>query len=38
VSFDSSTGGKYSRAGLPGMRTSKVTFGGDWMIEATLAK
>jgi RNA polymerase sigma factor (sigma-70 family) len=38
VSFDSSTGGKYSRAGLPGMRTAKVTFGGDWMIEATLAK
>jgi RNA polymerase sigma factor (sigma-70 family) len=38
VSFDSSTGGKYSRAGLPGMQTAKVTFGGDWMIEATLAK
>ena len=38
VSFDSSTGGKHSRAGLPGMRTSNVTFGGDWMIEASLAK
>jgi hypothetical protein len=38
VSYDTSTGGKHSRVGLPGARTSKVTFGGDWMIEATLAK
>jgi Sigma-70 region 2 len=38
LSFDTSTGGKHSRVGLPGARTSKVTFGGDWMIEATLAK
>ena len=38
LSFDTSTGGKHSRVGLPGARTSKVTFGGDWMVEATLAK
>jgi hypothetical protein len=38
VSFDTSTGGKHSRVGLAGARTSKVNFGGDWMIEATLAK
>jgi hypothetical protein len=38
LSFDTNTGGKHSRVGLPGVRTSKVNFGGDWMIEATLAK
>jgi hypothetical protein len=38
LSFDLSTGGKYSRVGLPGMRTAKVNFGGDRMIQATLAK
>jgi Sigma-70, region 4 len=38
VSYDTSTGGKHSRVGLPGARTSNVTFGGDWMVEATLAK
>jgi hypothetical protein len=38
LSFDTSTGGKHSRVGLPGARTTKVTFGGDWMVEVTLAK
>jgi RNA polymerase sigma factor (sigma-70 family) len=38
LSFDSSTGGKHSRVGLPGMRTTDVNFGGDWMVEAVLAK
>ncbi len=37
VSFDTSTGGKHSRAGLPGTASSPVNFGGDWMIEAKLA-
>ena len=34
VSFDTSTGGKYSKAGLPGTEAADVTFGGDWMIQA----
>ena len=38
VSFDTSTRGEDSRVGLPGARTSKVTFGGDWMIQAILGK
>ncbi len=38
LSYDTSTGGVHSRVGLPGRRMSKVTFGGDWMIEAILAK
>ena len=38
LSFDTSTGGKHSKVGLPGARTANVTFGGDWMIEAVLAK
>ena len=38
LSYDTSTGGEHSRVGLPGTPTSKVNFGGDWMIEATLAK
>jgi RNA polymerase sigma factor (sigma-70 family) len=33
VSFDTSTSGKSSRVGLPGMASSEVDFGGDWMIE-----
>jgi RNA polymerase sigma factor (sigma-70 family) len=38
VSFDTTTGGKFSRIGLPGMPSSEVTFGGDWMIQATFAE
>jgi hypothetical protein len=34
VSFDTSSGGKHSRQGLPGIPSSAVRFGGDWMIEA----
>jgi RNA polymerase sigma-70 factor (ECF subfamily) len=33
VSFDTATGGKFSRVGLPGTSSSPVNFSGDWMIE-----
>jgi hypothetical protein len=33
VSYDTSTGGKYSKSGLPGVEPSDVDFSGDWMIE-----
>ncbi len=32
VSFDTTTAGKFSRIGLPGLPSSQVNFGGDWMI------
>jgi hypothetical protein len=38
VSYDTSTGGQHSQAGLPGIASSKTRFGGDWMIELVLAK
>ncbi len=38
VSFDTSTSGKSSRVGLPGMASSEVDFGGDWMIEGMFAE
>ena len=38
VSFDTSTGGRHSLAGLPGTPTAKMRRGGDWMIEAVLAE
>jgi RNA polymerase sigma-70 factor (ECF subfamily) len=38
VSYDTSTGGKHSRTGLPGLKSRPTAFGGDWMIEAVLAK
>ncbi|MGO9924052.1 MAG: RNA polymerase sigma factor [Isosphaeraceae bacterium] len=38
VSFDTSSGGKHSRQGLPGVPSSPVRIGGDWMIEAVLGK
>ena len=38
VSFDTTTEGKFSRVGLPGMPSSQVTFGGDWMIQAIFAE
>lgn len=36
VSFDTSTGGQYSKKGLPGQGTSDVDFAGDWMIQVDL--
>lgn len=36
VSYDTSTRGKFSRVGLPGMETSATDFAGDWMIEVML--
>ena len=38
VSYDTTTGGKYSRIGLPGMPSTAVDFGGDWMIQAIFAE
>ncbi len=38
LSYDTSTGGKHSLIGLPGLPTSRPRFGGDWMIEAVLAR
>ncbi len=38
VSYDTSTGGKHSRVGLPGVESRPADFGGDWMIELIPAK
>jgi RNA polymerase sigma factor (sigma-70 family) len=38
VSFDTSSGGKHSRQGLPGIPSSALRFDGDWMIEAMVGK
>ena len=38
VSYDTSTEGKHSREGLPGMPSTGTKFGGDWMIEAILCR
>lgn len=38
VSYDSSTGGKHSRLGLPGIKASETKDKGDWMIEAAPAQ
>ena len=35
VSYDTSTGGKHSRVGLPGTSAVETRFGGDWMVELT---
>ncbi|MFO0890625.1 MAG: hypothetical protein U0790_15960 [Isosphaeraceae bacterium] len=35
VSYDTSTGGKHSRIGLPGTPAAETRAGGDWMIELT---
>ncbi len=37
VSYDTSTGGKNSRVGLPGIEAKETDFAGDWMIEVLLA-
>jgi hypothetical protein len=36
VSYDTSTGGKHSKVGLPGEDAKDVDFGGDWMIRVEL--
>jgi len=38
VSYDTSTEGKHSKSGLPGIEPDDVEFGGDWMIELLPAK
>jgi hypothetical protein len=38
VSYDTSSGGKHSKSGLPGIEPDDVEFGGDWMIELLPAK
>ena len=38
VSYDTSSGGKHSRIGLPGTPASETKFGGDWIIELLPAK
>lgn len=38
VSIDNSTDGSHSRVGLPGKEARDGNIGGDWMIEAVLAK
>jgi beta-lactamase regulating signal transducer with metallopeptidase domain len=40
VSYDTSTKGEYSRAGLPGSdeEPKETDFGGDWMVQVMLAK
>jgi hypothetical protein len=38
VSYDTSSGGKFSKTGLPGLESNDVDFAGDWMIELTPAK
>ena len=38
VSYDTSTGGKHSRTGVPGGEMKEVNTGGDWMIRAILSK
>jgi len=37
VSYDTSTDGKQSRVGLPGMEAKPTEFTGDWMIEVLAA-
>ncbi len=38
VSYDTDTGGKHSRIGLPGADSREVDFGGDWMVQLMLTK
>jgi|SRR5271157_1072445 len=38
VSYDTSSGGKHSRIGLPGTPATEPKFGGDWMIELIPSK
>jgi RNA polymerase sigma-70 factor (ECF subfamily) len=40
LSYDTSTGGKYSRQGLPGdeAEPEETDFGGDWMVQVLLSR
>lgn len=38
VSYDTSTAGEHSLAGLPEKNAEPVDFGGDWMIQVTVAR
>lgn len=38
VSYDTSTKGEHSRVGFNDQDAKKTTFGGDWMVQAVLAK
>ena len=38
VSYDTSSGGKHSKVGLPGQEPKDVDFAGDWMVELVPAK
>jgi RNA polymerase sigma-70 factor (ECF subfamily) len=38
VSYDTSSGGKFSKTGLPGLEAKDVDFAGDWMVEAMPVK
>ena len=38
LSYDTDSGGDHSRIGLPGAESKPVGMGGDWMIQALLAK
>ena len=38
VSYDTSTGGKHSKVGLPNKPAAKVDFKGDWMIRVDVEK
>ena len=38
LSFDTSTGGKYSKVGVPGGESKPVNTKGDWMIQAVAVK
>ena len=38
VSYDTRTRGKYSKSGLPGLKTKDVDFDGDWMIRLEISK
>ena len=38
VSYDTSTGGKFSKTGLPGEEVRDTNFAGDWMVEAVVGR
>jgi RNA polymerase sigma-70 factor (ECF subfamily) len=38
VSYDTSSGGKHSKTGLPGQPMADVDFGGDWMVRVKVEK
>lgn len=38
LSYDTSTGGKYSKTGVPGGVAKDVSFKGDWMVQAILSR